>query len=301
MKNKDKEKAPVEDGLAAQVRKNASDIKGIIGFLEELFELDINKDGKIGWKEGGVRLWLLVLVAVAVTMLAAAAFAAEDVIANWIAQEGNDAVLQLEADEGDDAADELELIMKADGTAALSVGGTEVQEWQSGEGGASVTAAGSTVTATTYDGPINKTTLVLDDLEIIIDGSSGAGWGTSPVATTMQAYVHIVGVKVDDLSMTGDGGDVEDGEGGDFSVGTTATDDNSLATTEINLLASTSLDPIQTAVDAVQVVDIVPIDGTAAGVPIHLNMLMDDGDVAGASTNTVDATITLYWLDMGDN
>ena len=241
--------------------------------------------------------------AVLATLLVSPVLAAEDVLVRWKAGKGNDAVLRLEADDGA-AADVLELIMGADGVGKIDVGGLTLLTLDPAVGeitSASATAAAATVTTVTHPGPINKTVLTVADHVIIIDGSSGAGWGATNLATLAQGYIHILGVKVDDLSMTADGGDVVAGEGGDFALGTTGTEDNSLATTEVNLLASTSLDPIQTAVDAVQVVDIVPLDGTAAGTPIYLNMLMDDADVAGPSTNTVDATITLWWVYMGDN
>ena len=77
-------------------------------------------------KDGKVSIWLSAALALVSGSFLCATYAAERVVVNYFAGEGDDAVIQLEADQGDDAADEALLKMGADGTAHIAVGGTEV-------------------------------------------------------------------------------------------------------------------------------------------------------------------------------
>jgi len=99
--------------LEKKVAGHGGTLSKVLSFLEKFTKKDLNMDGKIG-------LFLLALLS------ASAVFAAENQVIRWIAQEGNDAVLTLEADQGDDAADELQVIMKAAGNASVEIGGSEV-------------------------------------------------------------------------------------------------------------------------------------------------------------------------------
>ena len=140
----------VTDGAAAKLRgidvrliALEAIVKALVKRLEKQFGIDINMDGKVG----SVRASLLCALGL-VSLLGVAALAGETIIANWVAPEGQDAVLKVQADEGDDTADVGELIMTTSGTLKVDLGGTTVGTFSS-SGLSATTISAPTVTATT--------------------------------------------------------------------------------------------------------------------------------------------------------
>lgn len=163
-----------------------------------------------------------------------------------------------------------------------------------------VAATGETgVTVTEFGSVVRQLVLRASGVQLIIDGSSGAGWGTAQLGTLPEGRVIILGVTVESMAITADGGDLASGEGGDFGLGTTATADNTIAGTDVNLCPSTSLDPIQTGVDAALAAE-AQFDGTSSAVEVHANCIIDDGDVAAQSTNTLACIATVTYINLGD-
>lgn len=148
---------------------------------------------------------------------------------------------------------------------------------------------------------IRRATLtVTTNTTVIIDGSSGDGWGTVQVGTFPEGQIQVLGFVATGVTMTGDGGDLSiTNAGGDFSFGTTGTSDATLDSTDVNLCPSTSCDPLQTAVSGMLASGAV-FDGTTTAVPIYMNWKVDDADVAGASTNAVTATASITYINLGD-
>jgi len=157
-------------------------------------------------------------------------------------------------------------------------------------------ADSTTMTETSDEWPAMKRSVVtIDGATLIIDGSSGAGWGAAKLYDFPTGHVTIFNVELDGLDIIpGTGMDVADG--GDISLGSSGTDDNSLAGTEINVLASTSFDPVGTATDFnAGALCPVWLDGSSTAADLYLNMLVDDADISALVTNTFDGVVTIYW------
>ena len=165
---------------------------------------------------------------------------------------------------------------------------------------ADATAGETGVTVAQTGAVIKQAVLTVSGVELIIDGSSGDGWGSAKLATLPEGRLFVLGVTVDGMAITADGVDLAEGEGGDFSLGTTATSDSTLDGTDVNLLASTSLDPIQTGVDAALADETAHLDGTSSAVAIYANFKIDDADVAASSTNTIAGVVTVSYINLGD-
>ena len=106
MKDKKEDKRP-EDKTEKRLAYLERKVQDLVVRLEKQMGIDLNDNDLIG---GYAKLGLIFGLCVA---MVGGAFAAETLLRNEFATEGNDAVWQLEADEGDDAADELQIIMKA--------------------------------------------------------------------------------------------------------------------------------------------------------------------------------------------
>lgn len=165
--------------------------------------------------------------------------------------------------------------------------------------GSVVTSA--TTTATETAGYINKTTITLDDLVVVVDGSSGDGWGTAEVYKFPEGRTLVLGVLVENFDITCvNTSNVPEGTGsGSFALGTAATADNSLTGTEVNLTPSSTITSFATPVDSALAAS-AQFDGTSTTNMVVLNVLIDDADIAAPETNKVDATITINWIDLGD-
>lgn len=166
--------------------------------------------------------------------------------------------------------------------------------------GGTGTAGASTVTVVEYgDGAMKQAVITLADHVVIINGESGDGFGGTNIFTFAEGFVRIYAVVAEDITLTPDGEDLEEGEGGDFSIGSTQTSDATLDGTDVDAIAKTSIDPIQTVTDANNVTPY-NLDGHTTAAALYLNVIADDGDVAALSTNTVSGTITVTYSNLGD-
>ena len=165
------------------------------------------------------------------------------------------------------------------------------------------------------DGITHKTTLVMLEKQMTIDGTGGVGWGTELIYTipTGNGYYRIQGVVVDvqiDATTKYDSGTIiEDDAEGDFSVGRTGTVDATLEGTDINHNGKTAILELGTgALDpGIGDLDGGPLapanfNATASSVEFHLNVIIDDADIA-ADTTVVGftGTVTIHWIELGNN
>jgi len=158
---------------------------------------------------------------------------------------------------------------------------------------------GATVTATESVGALHKTTLTLADTPVIVDGTSGVGYGGTKIYDLPEGRIFVLGVTAENITITVDTNALDDADGGDVSLGTTAPDDGTVTGTDVDLGPSTSIDAITNVTDfalgaAAQ------FDGTATAKDVYLNMLIDDADISAIATNTVDGTIVIHYLNLGD-
>jgi len=163
------------------------------------------------------------------------------------------------------------------------------------------TAAAATVTAVVKGGDVWKqAVLTLADHVILIDGSSGVGFGATNLYAFPEGRIWVAGVVVENLILTPDGADLADGEGGDMSLGTVGTANATLDGTAVDLIAKTSTDPIHGTNDIALADNTAHFDGSSTAVNVALSWIADDADVATISTNTVNGIITITYALLGD-
>ncbi|MCP4493409.1 MAG: hypothetical protein GY820_39795 [Gammaproteobacteria bacterium] len=164
---------------------------------------------------------------------------------------------------------------------------------------------GATVTASEQSRFINKTTLSLNDVAIAVTDLTGTtnSCGGTKIYDFPAGQIYVLGFQVENFAFTTNA-TIGATAGGDYAFGTTVGAGPALTTTEIDLTdAAVSIDPIVTVTDAISAFDTVAEsqwDGTATAKDIYVNLLIDGGDIAADTTNTVDATVTMYWLNLGD-
>jgi len=161
---------------------------------------------------------------------------------------------------------------------------------------------GATVTAAETSAFIQTTVLTLDDTPIVVTeiGAGTNAVGGVKIWDAPAGRIKVLGVLVENFTVTVDTNALDDADGGDFSFGTAAPGgDGLLDGTAVDLCPSTSIDPIVTATDAA-LGSSAQFDGTATAIDMYANLSVDDGDVSATSTNTVDATVTISWINLGD-
>jgi len=158
---------------------------------------------------------------------------------------------------------------------------------------------GATVTSSEKSGFINKTVLSLDDVVVEVVGATGVGFGGTKVYDFPAGRVLVLGVTVDSLIVSVDTNSLDIADGGDWSFGTTVPDDATITGTDVDLCPSTSADPIN-GTNSAALAASAQFDGTTTAKDININMLIDDADIATTATNTVDATVTINWINLGD-
>jgi len=161
---------------------------------------------------------------------------------------------------------------------------------------------GATVAASDLSRFVNKTVLTLDDTPILtVEGGTGTnGFGSVKLYDFPEGRILVLGCQVQDFTMTVDTNVLDVADGGDYGLGTTAAvAAGGLAGTEVDLCPSTSIDPLTNIVSAALAAS-AQFDGTTTAKDMYVNIEVDDADIASACTNTVDATIEIYWLNLGD-
>jgi len=167
-------------------------------------------------------------------------------------------------------------------------------------------ATGSTETATESLAYIQKTIIVLDDTPIVVTDLTGStnSCGGTKIYEFPEGQIYILGFQVEDFTFATNSV-IDNDHGGDFSFGTTVGTGSDLSTTEIDLTdAKVSIDPVTNVTDAVSALDTVAesyFDGTATAKDVYCNILLDGGDIDADTTNTVDATVTIIWANLGDD
>lgn len=159
------------------------------------------------------------------------------------------------------------------------------------------------------DGIHHRTQLQFQNLPVTVANTTGASFGSALLYTFPQGLIFVKAFMAKFSSIAfnttiGGGSAIGTGGSGDYSVGTTATADATLSSTDVNLLPSTAmLDPFVGGLGSSNVGSYLAagalFDGTATAIPAYLNVIIDDADVADASTSTVyftgSAQITWEW------
>ncbi len=150
-------------------------------------------------------------------------------------------------------------------------------------------------------GQVHKTTITLEDLDILMPTveTSKAGGGTK-IYDFPAGAIHILGCLVD-LALETDLGASADIT---FALGTTLNADGDVADTgEANVIASQSVSFSSSAatVQAQSTTSEQPIvDGTSTAVDLHVNA-GDQDDLGGSAKYVrINGTVAVFWVNLGD-
>jgi hypothetical protein len=153
---------------------------------------------------------------------------------------------------------------------------------------------------------VQNVTIPVRNLQVsVADGAPG--FGTSVIAGLPQGNILYLGGVAYLRFFTSDA-DVTATFDGDFSIGTVPTVDNDVAdANEADIIPSTAmgaatakLSPVIRGVSTDALGGLI-IDNTANTLELNLNVLIDDAAISGAAVFTVNGTVSLAYLVMGDD
>lgn len=165
-------------------------------------------------------------------------------------------------------------------------------------------AAGAGVAASEKDGVVHKTVLTLTAQSITMTDATTAGChGSQKIYDFPAGNILILGATTDLAVVAGSGG-ITDTASVVGSIGSAAvgTDNATLLSTEANIVPSTAatLTSGAGAMDGESTATVM-LDGTATAIDAYLNFAVPDAGSSASDTLTVDGTITILWVNLGDN
>lgn len=172
-------------------------------------------------------------------------------------------------------------------------------------------AAGTGVRATQYGGQaIQRTVIKLTNAAVTLADEAGVvAYGGLKIYDFPAGLILFLGA-VADLALTKSSAGVNADWDGDVGLGTvTASNNATLSSTEQNLIPSTATPQAASGATTADCKSTTTesgtvLDGTSTPVDVFLNLLVDDADhnVTGTACNLiVNGTITLTWINLGDN
>lgn len=191
------------------------------------------------------------------------------------------------------------------GTEVRTLSGTDVLSVDSQTSVGVGAKAGTGVTVVEYgDDVIHKTVLTLASLSVTMtDASTNGCHGTQKLYDFPAGAITVLGAFMNLTTLAGAGG-IADGAALVAGLGTAAvgTNNATLTSTEQDLLSSTAgtltagagtlkkyASPITTT-----------YDGTATAIDAILNIAVPHADSSASDTVTVNGTVILYWINLGD-
>ncbi len=203
---------------------------------------------------------------------------------------------------------------ETDGTELHTVLGTEVATLSGGDVlsvdpktsvGVGVKAGGSAVTVVENgDDTMHKTVLTLTNLSVTMTDATTSGChGTQKLYDFPAGAITVVGAFMNLTTLAGSGG-IADAAALVGGAGTAAVGVNNatLATTEQDILSSTAgtLTAGAGTLKKYASPNTTAYDGTATAIDAILNLAVPDADSSASDTVTVNGTVTLYWINLGD-
>lgn len=164
---------------------------------------------------------------------------------------------------------------------------------------------GSAVAATESVGVVNKTVLTLTDLEVDMTDAGAAGChGSHKIYDFPEGAIMILGAVSDLTTLAGAGG-IADDAALVGSVGTEAAgvDNATLTSAEADIIPSTTgtLTSGAGTLDGVSTTALIAtFDGTTTPADAYLNIAVPDADSTADDTVTVNGTVTITWVHLGD-
>jgi hypothetical protein len=165
-------------------------------------------------------------------------------------------------------------------------------------------AAGTGNVASEQVGTVHKTVLTLTALSVTMTDATTAGnQGLQKIYDFPEGNILILGATTDLAIAAGVGG-ITDTAAVVGSIGSVAASnaDATLTSTEANIVPSTSA-TLTGGVGAFggQSTASAMLDGTATAVDAYLNFAVPDAGSTGNDTMSVTGTVTLVWVNLGDN
>lgn len=146
------------------------------------------------------------------------------------------------------------------------------------------------------------------DAEIVMEGTSGVGYGTIPLGLLPEGNVLALGAAIT-LTLDGTGqATIVNAWDGDIAVGTEAAANGAFASGEMNIIpnlavkagAGAKLTPLSGRNSAPGLAGVI-FDNTAGDVLIHLNLLVDDADISGDPVIQVKGDFWMLISVLGDD
>lgn len=170
---------------------------------------------------------------------------------------------------------------------------------------AAALAAGVAVSEGGFGG-VHKTVLTLTDVSITMTDAAAAGTHGSLQLYDFPTGVFLLLGAVTDLSTAAGAGGLADTAAVVGALGSEAlaTDNATLTSAEADFVPSTAgtLSGGAGVLDGETTTALLAIwDGTGGAIDLYLNVAAPDAGSSADDTLTVSGTITLYWLELGDN
>lgn len=164
--------------------------------------------------------------------------------------------------------------------------------------------AGTNVTVVEQSSPPHKTILTLTAQSITMTDATTAGCHGSQKLYDFPAGNIVILGAITDLAITAGAGGITDTASVVGSIGTVAisTDNGTLTSTEANIVPSTAA-TLTSGVGAMagESTTLAAFDGTATAVDAYLNLAIPDAGSSADDTLSVTGTVTLFWINLGDN
>jgi len=180
-----------------------------------------------------------------------------------------------------------------------------IQDYLIGEQASGAGTAGTSVDAATVRASVNVSTLTLDAVSVnLVDSGANGAHGSHALLTFPAGNIHILGAVCNLTYATAPAGDIDDDAALVTAVGSvaTATDNATLTSTEANIIPSmTSTLTADAGVGNGQSTAPVTLDGTSSAAVARLNLAVPDADVSADEPVVVSGTVTITWINLGDN
>ena len=156
------------------------------------------------------------------------------------------------------------------------------------------------------DGVFHKSVFTFTAQQVTITdlGAGDKGVGALKFYDFPEGIIYHLGQVVDLVATKEPEGGIIDAFDGDFSVGTHLNTDNEITTTDKDMVAETAVGPATVGVaDVIGVstaTEQVLFDGHTVPIDAHVNILIDNDSISASSYVTLDGTITLTWINLGD-
>lgn len=154
-------------------------------------------------------------------------------------------------------------------------------------------------------GSVHHTRVTLEDSPILMMVEAAiVGYGSLKLYDMPAGAIYMIGATAN-LTCARAGTDIAEAYDGDFSVGSTYADnDATLSTTEQNIIPTTATPQAvagaTTAKGQSTAVENAVINGTSVAVDVYLNFLIDIADITDNEPITVNGTVDMFWINLGD-